>query len=92
MTQGNTTARPVQLQVNTTGAWKTVLQFDAGNATAAEQVKQGAQMLHEACSGRSAFRIATCDRHPLVLSHMGGSTYGLWMDAALEGQNDARPA
>lgn len=84
--------RPVQLQANTNGAWKTVLQFDAGNAAAAERVRQGAQMLHEACSGRSAFRIATCDRHPLVLSHMGGSTYGLWIDAALEGQNDARPA
>lgn len=81
MSQTVNTTRPVQLQANTNGAWKTVLRFDADNAAAAERVRQGAQMLHEACSGRSAFRVATCDRPPLVLSHMGSSTYGLWIDA-----------
>ncbi len=74
------TTRPVQLQVNTNGAWKTVLQFDAGNAAAAEQVHRGSLMLFEA-SGRVSFRLATCERHPLVLRHLSASTYGLWMDA-----------
>ncbi len=79
---GTPTTRPVQLQVNTNGAWKTVLKFDAGNANAAGQVQQAAQMLHEASGGRSAFRIATIDPHPMVLRHMGQNTYGIWMDAA----------
>jgi len=74
------TTRPVQLQVNLAGAWKTVLHFDAGNATATEQVQQGALMLYEA-SPAASFRIATQDRHPVVLSAMGKSTYGIWMDA-----------
>lgn len=69
-----------QLQVNTNGAWKTVLQFDAGNAALSEQVKQGASMLYEA-SPAASFRIATQDRHPVVLRHMGKSTYGIWIDA-----------
>ena len=75
-----TDTRPVQLQVNTNGAWKTVLQFDAGNATASEQVQQGALMLYEA-SPAASFRIATRDSHPYVLRHMGKSTYGIWIDA-----------
>lgn len=72
--------QPAQLQVNTSGAWKTVLQFDADNATASEQVKQGALMLYEA-SPAVRFRIATQDRHPVVLSAMSKSTYGIWIDA-----------
>lgn len=74
------TARPVQLQVNLAGAWKTVLHFDAGDAVAAERVQQGALMLHEAIPNAS-FRIATRDGHQTVLRHMGRSTYGIWMDA-----------
>lgn len=74
------TNRPVQLQVNLAGAWKTVLHFDAGDATAAAQVQQGAVMLHEAAPITS-FRIASQDRHPVVLSAMSKSTYGIWMDA-----------
>lgn len=72
--------QPAQLQVNLAGAWKTVLHFDYGNAIAADQVKQGALMLYEA-SPATSFRIATQDRHPVVLSAMGKSTYGIWMDA-----------
>lgn len=74
------TTRPVQLQVNTNGAWKTVLRFDASNDAAAELVQQGAQMLYEA-SGSVSFRIATCDSHPLLLRHLGANTYGLWVGA-----------
>jgi hypothetical protein len=73
------TPRPVQLQVNLAGAWKTVLHFDAGNAMAAVQVQQGALMLFEAAPNAS-FRIATQERHPTVLRHMGKSTYGIWID------------
>lgn len=71
-------ARPVQLQVNTAGAWKTVVLFDAGDDVAAEKVQQGAQLLHEATG--SNWRIATRDRLPLVLRHMGKNTFGLWID------------
>lgn len=78
----NAVSRPVQLQVNTNGAWKTVLPFDAGNAAAAELVEQGTQMLFEA-SGKVSFRVATCDRHPAVLRQLSASTYGLWMSATL---------
>lgn len=74
------TTRPVQLQVNLAGAWKTVLHFDAGNDTAASQVQQGALMLYEAAPNCS-FRIATHDRHQTVLRHMGKSTYGIWIDS-----------
>lgn len=74
------TLRRVQLQVNLLGAWKTVLHFDASNATECEKVQQGASMLYEA-SPAASFRIATRDSHPYVLSHMGNSTYGIWIDA-----------
>ena len=76
----NEATRPVQLQVNLAGAWKTVLHFDAGNVTAAEQVQQGALMLHEAAPNTS-FRISTRDRLPVVLRHLSKGTYGMWMTA-----------
>lgn len=75
----NEATRPVQLQVNLAGAWKTILHFDAGNAVAVGQVQQGALMLYEAAPNTS-FRIATHDRSQTVLSHMGRSTYGIWID------------
>lgn len=75
------TTRPAQLQVNLAGAWKTILHFDAGNATASEQVQQGAQMLHEAAPSTTSFRIATRDRHPVVLHYLESGNYGFWMDA-----------
>ena len=80
MSQNVNTTRPVQLQVNLAGAWKTVLHFDAGNDVAAGQVQQGALMLFEAAPSAS-FRIATQERHPTVLRHMGKSTYGIWIDS-----------
>lgn len=73
-----TTSRPVQLQVNTAGAWKTVLQFDAGDDAVADKVQQGALLLHEATG--SNWRIATRDRLPVVLRHLGRNTYGMWLD------------
>jgi hypothetical protein len=73
------TSRPVQLQVNTAGAWKTVVRFDAGNDLAAEQIQQAAQVLYEADPG-TYWRIATNERSPDVLRHMGKSTHGIWMN------------
>lgn len=74
-------ARPVQLQVNNSGAWKTVLRFDAGDDAAGHQVQQAVQMLHQADPG-PGWRIATRERLPVVLMHLSRSTYGLWIARA----------
>ncbi|MBB2777047.1 UNVERIFIED_ORG: hypothetical protein HNP28_002370 [Comamonas terrigena] len=71
--------RPVQLQVNTAGAWKTVVRFDAGNDLVATQIQEAAQVLHEA-DPSTYWRIATTERSPDVLRHMGKSTHGIWMN------------
>lgn len=70
--------QPVQLQVNSAGAWKSVLQFDASNKVAAEKIQQAVTMLHEAAPGTS-WQIATIDRPPVVLRYLGKSSYGIWM-------------
>lgn len=74
------TARPVQLQVNTNGAWKTVLRFDASDKGDWLNVRLAVAQLHEA-DPESSWRIATQCRPTVVLSHLGKSTYGIWMDA-----------
>lgn len=71
--------RPVQLQVNTAGAWKTVVRFDAGNDLVATQIQRAAQVLHEA-DPSTYWRIATNERSPDVLRHMGKNTHGLWIN------------
>lgn len=76
---GDTTIRPVQLQVNTAGAWKTVVRFDAGNGLAAIQIQEAAQVMYEA-DPSTYWRIATVERSPDVLRHMGKNTHGLWMN------------
>lgn len=78
-------SRPVQLQVNLAGAWKTVLHFDAADAAATEKVQQGATLLHEATQDGN-WRIATRERLPVVLRHMGRSTYGIWIDNKYRGE------
>lgn len=72
-----------QLQVNNSGAWKTVLHFDGSNQATTDQVWQAAHMLNEASSNPPNWRIASCGRHPVVLAHMGAGTYGVWMAATL---------
>lgn len=74
----NAASRLVQLQVNTNGAWKTVLKFDDCELGATPKVMEACQMLDEVGNG-VAFRIATCERVPQVVLYMGKSTYGLWM-------------
>lgn len=71
--------RPVQLQANLAGAWKTVLYFDAGDDTVAEKVQSGVVMLHEA-SPDVSYRITTRGSQPEVLRYLGKNTYGIWMD------------
>ena len=74
------TKRPAQLQVNNSGAWKTVVRFDAGDEARAAAVQRAAQELYEA-DQRTSWRIATEERHPVVLRAMSASTYGIWMTA-----------
>lgn len=72
---------PNRLQVNTAGAWKTVMTFGHGGETM-ERVKQAAQALYEASvSPGTAWRITTTtDRSPDVLCHMDRNTDGDWME------------
>ena len=72
-------ARPVQLQVNLAGAWKTVIRFDASDDLASQNAQEGALRLHEA-DPASSWRITTRDSYPVVLRQLGRNTYGLWMD------------
>ena len=71
--------RPVQLQANLAGAWKTVLYFDAGDDAAAENVQHGVVMLNEAAPD-TAWRITTRGSLPEVLRYLAKGTYGIWMD------------
>lgn len=70
---------PVQLQVNTAGAWKTVLKFDAGNDDAVAVVHQAVAMLHEV-DPSSKWQIATDSNPPTALARLGEGTYGLWIE------------
>jgi hypothetical protein len=60
--------RPVKLQVNTSGAWKDVVRFDAGDDAAAAKVMEAAATLGEINAGGVTFRIASDETHPFVLS------------------------
>lgn len=60
-------ARPVKLQVNTSGAWKDVLFFDAGDDEKTGRVLQGIDTLGPA--GTSAFRLVMHDALQSVLMH-----------------------
>lgn len=73
-----TQQRPVQLQVNTAGSWKTVLRFDASDVAAVTQVQLSVSSLHELDTSTN-WRIATIDRSPTVLWGLSKSTYGLWI-------------
>lgn len=76
-----TALKPVKLQANVAGAWKTIATFDAADDAAAAKVQEGAQLLHDA-SPNTAYRIAMIDgRSPTVLRQISKSTYGIWMDA-----------
>ncbi len=63
------TARPVQLQINNTGAWKTLVCFDAGDALATGYAQEAATMLKRVDT-RNQFRIATREGLPVVLMRL----------------------
>lgn len=73
----------LQLQVNTSGAWKTLLRFDADDERAACLARDGALMLHEA-EPRLAFRVATCESLPRVLFLLGKESSG-WREVEMRG-------
>ena len=74
----------MQLQVNTAGAWKTVAHFDAGSDLAASQIQEAAEVLHQV-DPSTYWRITTAaSRSPIVLRHMGKSTYGIWVNKESE--------
>ena len=66
---------PIQLQVNERGAWRNVMQFDKAQI---EIVEAAVVQLHEAAP-TSRWRIATCERLPTELRHLGDNTHGIWI-------------
>jgi hypothetical protein len=61
--------KPCQLQVNNSGAWKTVVRFDAASPDEVEGVEHGAEMLHNV-NQDSRFRIATDDGLQTALMYL----------------------
>lgn len=62
-------ARPVKLQVNTSGAWRDVIRFDASKEVESAEVMGAAETLGRI--SRCAFRVVVADeggRSPLVLT------------------------
>lgn len=61
--------KPCQLQLNNSGAWKTVVHFDAAHDTRFDNILQVA--IYLSYTDHSArFRIATCDPLPQVLVYV----------------------
>ena len=61
-------ARPVQLQVNNSGAWKTVTRWDAGDDEASGMAHDAVALLG-AVDPNSTWRIASVEQHPVVLKY-----------------------
>lgn len=59
--------KSVKLQVNTAGAWKDVVRFDADDARATDQVTDAAEALGQVGGGAITFRIVSDDPLPCVL-------------------------
>ncbi len=71
-------ARPVQLQINNSGAWKTIARFDAGDDDSADKARAAGQLLGELGGGhRTTLRIATDEAMPCVLTRWDGER-GWW--------------
>lgn len=62
-----TKARPVVLQLNNAGSWKTLARFDAGDERQAEKAQTAGQLLGELGGHRVSLRIATDGLLPVVL-------------------------
>lgn len=59
-------AKPVKLQINTSGAWKDVVTFDAADDFVGDQVTEGAAQIGRATATR--FRIVMTGQHAEVLT------------------------
>ena len=57
--------RPVKLEINNSGAWKTIARFDAGNDESADKARAAGQLLGELSP--CTLRIATDESLPCVL-------------------------
>lgn len=69
--------RPVQLQINNSGAWKTIAKFDAYDDDSADKARAIGQLLGELGAGRTTLRIATDEAMPCVLVRWDGER-GWW--------------
>ena len=65
--------RPVQLQLNNAGSWKTLAKFDAGNGDQGDKALMVGQLLGELGGTRTTLRIATCEAMPVVLAQWSAS-------------------
>ena len=66
------TLRPLQLQLNNSGAWKTLLRFDGNDAQAADKVRAAGQLMGEV-NPELNLRIATAEALPAVLLRWSGA-------------------
>jgi hypothetical protein len=61
-----THVKPVQLQLNNSGAWKTIVRFDASDEKKSDMAMGSAAAL-QAVDGSARFRITTRDSLPTTL-------------------------
>jgi hypothetical protein len=59
--------KPVKLQVNTSGAWKDIVRFDADDTRRTDQVTDAADELGLVGAGAITFRIVSDEPLPCVL-------------------------
>lgn len=69
-------SKPVILQSNDAGGWKTVVRFDAADDAATAEVVAAAEML-QSVSRRTRFRIVMDDGLQTNLTHLSA---GVWTD------------
>lgn len=60
---------PVQLQLNNSGAWKTIVKFDAADRHDSDQIMNAALIIQRV-DIRNRFRIVTRQMPPAVLMHL----------------------
>ncbi|MBS0414387.1 MAG: hypothetical protein JSR68_08440 [Proteobacteria bacterium] len=67
----------LQLQVNTSGAWKTVLRYNAASRRDDGRARKAALLLNRS-DPASGWRIATDEPLPRVLHRLDADTHGAW--------------
>lgn len=72
-------ARPVKLEINNSGAWKTIARFDAGDEAMGDKACTAGQLLGEL--SRCTLRIATDEPLPCVLMRWDEKR-GWWVPGA----------